>query len=437
MTPLTDSMALTAEDEEDLRRRGISHTTLSQQLATFQKGIPFTHILRPCTINDGVTVISSADQASLVGTCDAARLEGRITKFVPASGAATRMFKSLLAACPPTGSVEQTTPPSEADRRVVQQFLDQLEQFAFYEDLEGLIHQEGQELNGLHPQHHQDRILRAVLHHPGLNYSRLPKGLLKFHKYSNDSRTPILEHLVEGTIYAKDERNRVRIHFTISPEHRTAIYQHLEEASQRLGSLDCQWDITCSEQLPSTDTLAVDPQNQPFRDREGKTPVSPWRTWSPSDQPERAPGRHCLREKHRQCLARHQNSRIEHLQEIVGWRIAPRPTVHVSGPPAIGRSPTCPTPHSRDCRLGRTRTKDDSATRVEDLVHLTTHSMVVLLPQPTDSCLRYGPKHRRSRRRTFLGPAKGWLRLPSNRRIVSDQCRRPRTTGNIPIIHAF
>ncbi|MEC4674890.1 MAG: DUF4301 family protein, partial [Nitrospirota bacterium] len=270
VSSITKSLQITEQDAEELGRRGISVDTLEQQLAIFQKGIPFTCVVKPCTVNDGLTLLSSSDRPSLEQTFDKARLQGRVTKFVPASGAATRMFKSLLASCSSSESPESAAPLSSADQAVVRKFLDNLTQFAFHEELQAIVNRTGQDLGEELTQEDHGLVLRSVLHHPGLNYAQLPKGLLKFHRYSSHSRTPIQEHLVEGSIYAKDQQKQVRIHFTISPEHRSAVQDHLDHSTTDLHALDSHWHLTCSEQLLSTDTLAVDLNNQAFRNREGK-----------------------------------------------------------------------------------------------------------------------------------------------------------------------
>jgi len=180
------------------------------------------------------------------------------------------MFKSLLASCSSSEHPKSAATLSSADQAVVRKFLDNLPQFAFHEELQAIVNRTRQGLgDGLTPEDHQ-LVLRSVLHHPGLNYAQLPKGLLKFHRYKDHTRTPIQEHLIEGSIYAKDQQKQVRIHFTISPEHQEAVQDHLDQTTKDLKTLDSHWHITCSAQLLSTDTLAVTLDNQAFRNREGK-----------------------------------------------------------------------------------------------------------------------------------------------------------------------
>ena len=103
-----------------------------------------------------------------------------------------------------------------------------------------------------------------------MNYGVLPKGLLTFHKENGATRTPVEEHIVEGSDYAKSADGTVSIHFTVSPEHMSAFQSHVDEVKSKYESaLDCKLDISYSVQNPGTDTIAVDLENQPFRKPNG------------------------------------------------------------------------------------------------------------------------------------------------------------------------
>lgn len=253
---------LTQQDQDCITSRGTSVENIEQQLAIFQRGIPFTTITKPCTVQHGIEQIAETDLPQLENIFYKAMTAGRVTKFVPASGAASRMFKALLACC--AGSSE-----ASSDTASLKVFLDRLSDFAFYEDLANSLAGQGHELHKLHAEGQYQPILESLLHPTGLNYAKRPKGLLAFHRYADHTRTPIQEHLIEAAVYAKNSSNQAHVHFTISPEHQEAVQKHLDVTRERFKQEDLDWILTCSLQKVSSDTIAVDLSNQPFRDQEG------------------------------------------------------------------------------------------------------------------------------------------------------------------------
>ena len=266
-------------DHKQFREKEISPHVVEEQLAIFRRGIPFTKLARPCTIGDGITVLTSSDLNSYAKVFHQALLSGRVTKFVPASGAASRMFKSLLAYR--NVGVEHTRQEgpsgflSETDQQACQKFFGSIRSFAFFEDLADEVSQQGFEMSNLLQARDYWPIVDSLLFSPGLDYGRLPKGLIKFHRYSQHSRTPIEEHIFEGLDYAKDSTNTARLHFTVAPEHRERVRQHLSAIRVYPDFETVSLDITCSEQKSSTETLAVDLRNQPFRGSDGKLVFRP------------------------------------------------------------------------------------------------------------------------------------------------------------------
>jgi hypothetical protein len=250
--------SLTSQDRRQLKERGISLQTLENQLATFQRGIPFARLKRPCHPGDGINLLRSLDTPAVIQNFERARAAGRIMKFVPASGMGTRMFKFLEAAR------LQKASNGPVDMENLDQFFSGLPKFAFYHDLKNVLLRQGQQL---------DRLLAGNTYHPvidaflnSLNYARLPKGLMAFHRYADTTRTPIEEHLAEAADYVKDDEGRARVHFTVSPDHQLAIRQHIEQACHALGLDHVSWAVGCSAQEPSTDTVAVTMNNGLFRD---------------------------------------------------------------------------------------------------------------------------------------------------------------------------
>ena len=236
-------------DTEQIKTHGLTPEIVAQQLADFVCGFPYANITRPATVGDGIAELSDADIAQYTEIYNAAQATKKIVKFVPASGAATRMFRDLFEFLN-TGTMNDVT------RRV----LDNLDKFAFWDDLRQFL-----------PDTPTDRDkIACMLTNAGLDYGNLPKGLIAFHKYDTYSRTALEEHLVEGAQYAA-ANGTVHIHFTVSPEHlagfRALLARAVPEYSARYG---VKYDITMSNQSTSTDTIAVNPDNTPFRTDDGR-----------------------------------------------------------------------------------------------------------------------------------------------------------------------
>lgn len=240
----------TPADLSQMAGLGIDPAEALRQIELFRNPPPFTRVLRACRVGDGIRRISKASEPWLLARFEEAVRRGRIGKLVPASGAATRMFKELLE---DLNDGAQGPPPPE-----VRTFLDNLPRFAFYEDLAGVRTAD------------RRAILEYLLTEKGLNYAELPKGLLKFHRYPDGPRTPFEEHLVEAADLTRDEDGRCRLHFTVSPQHRERFEALLEEVRGRYEPLyNCRFDVSFSYQQRSTDTIAVDPGNRPFRQDDG------------------------------------------------------------------------------------------------------------------------------------------------------------------------
>lgn len=184
-------------------------------------------------------------------------------KFVPASGAASRMFKNMFAFV----DADYTTPTTDFEKS----FFNNIHEAAFYRDLDSACQRiYGKNIDELLSANQYKEVVKAMLDKEGLNYGALPKGLLKFHKYVNGSRTPLEEHLVEGALYAREKDGTVNIHFTVSTEHRAlfeALVNKVVPAYEK--EFGVKYNVNFSEQKPSTDTVAANPDNTPFRTKDG------------------------------------------------------------------------------------------------------------------------------------------------------------------------
>jgi len=252
---------LTELDIRQLKVKGISIEQIEEQLACFKKGFPYLSIQASASVEKGIQLIPENEQSVYLDKWTHYLEENKtIVKFVPASGAASRMFKDLFEYID-SAETEINTP-------FLKTFFENIRQFAFYDQLQTVcMANENQTIDELIASARYKKILDNLLYEQGLNYGQLPKGLLLFHRYPEGVRTAMEEHLVEGALYACNAAKQVHIHFTVSPEHREMFRRTAEvktaEYEQRLG---VKYHIGFSEQKQSTDTIAADSENQPFRD---------------------------------------------------------------------------------------------------------------------------------------------------------------------------
>ena len=247
---------------------GVAEEEIVEQIQRFRAGFPNTPLLRPCIPGDGITVLSEEQRTQLKDTYKQAAQEGRVTKFVPASGAATRMFKSLLAVYNSATDEIPELEGSDENTAFCRTFIAALENFAFHAELKQLMADNGQDLDDACRNGDFKTILHYVLSPEGLNYGALPKGLIPFHSYSDHSRTPFAEHIAEAIEYARDSADMVRLHFTVPPAHRERIETHIAEIIKRYSKME--FSISYSEQRRQTNTIAVDLSGEGFRTTDGR-----------------------------------------------------------------------------------------------------------------------------------------------------------------------
>jgi hypothetical protein len=253
----------TPRDLRQMTEIGVAPSEAARQVELFRDPPPFTRVLRPCRPGDGILSLPESEQPPLLDQYEAAARRGRIGKFVPASGAATRMFKGLLsylASSPPEGDL-----PAE-----VAAFFANLTRFPFYENLAAALGADGIDLDDAVRRGDHRLVLGYLLEDFGLGYAECPKGLLPFHRYPDGVRTPFEEHLVEAADVARDDEGLCLLHFTVSPHHEEGFERLLARVRPALEErYDCRFEVSFSFQEPATDTLAVDPENRPFRQEDG------------------------------------------------------------------------------------------------------------------------------------------------------------------------
>jgi hypothetical protein len=285
---MTERRLFGDRDLQQMERLGLAPEEALRHVELFRNPPPYTRVLRPCTLGDGIRAIAAEDEPELTARFDEAAAAGRIHKFVPASGAASRMFQPLLehlehlerTAGPAAGlhgSRGGGAPPLPADVRT---FFDELRRFAFFEELAAAAAARGVHLplsspasaagSGDLPPADRRIVLACLLTAEGLGYAERPKGLILFHRYPDGPRTPFEEHLVEAADYARDRDGVCRLHFTASPRHeadfRSLLATRGAALERRLG---CRFEVGFSHQRRSTHTLAVDPEHRPFRLADG------------------------------------------------------------------------------------------------------------------------------------------------------------------------
>ena len=237
----------TEKERSQIEAHGLTVEQVERQIENFCKGFPFLKVVSAASPADGIVTLSAEEVAEAVARYEEAAPALKIQKFVPASGAATRMFKELFEFV-------------NEDKRGagIDQLLDNLDKFAFYPELQQFIGVDA-----------EDKAKVEAIVKSGLCYGAKPKGLVTFHAYADGNRKAVEEHLAEGAMYAASN-GVVKIHFTVSPEHIEGFRSLLDEKlSHYEAKFGVKYEISFSVQKSSTDTIAVNPDNTPFRTDEG------------------------------------------------------------------------------------------------------------------------------------------------------------------------
>ena len=255
---------LTDADKKQIEGRGMTVAQVERQLKQATEGFPFLRLEGAAAVGQGIMAPNQEEQ-------DRAR-EGwkaylsnpnhHVVKFVPASGAASRMFKNMFAFV----SADYDVPTTDFEKT----YFEKLHSFAFFDALDAQCRKnEGKSADELIAARQYKAVAANMLHAEGLNYGQLPKGLLLFHSYPDGARTPMEEHLVEAALYA-DANGKAAVHFTVSHDH-LALFQArvAEKKDYYEKKFGVTYDISFSEQKPSTDTIATNPDGTPFRNEDG------------------------------------------------------------------------------------------------------------------------------------------------------------------------
>ena len=238
--------------------KGLDIAQVEKQIQNFIKGFPYANIVDAATINNGIKLIEDSEKRSFISIYDNFAKNNKITKFVPASGAASRMFKNLYGFLTQDISVEKD--------EFVNYFFNNIEKFAFFDELKNILDKDEIKVS----EENIREIITNLLTEKGLDYGNLPKGLLLFHKYKNEIRAAFAEHLTEAGLYAKSKDEKSNIVFTVSPEHKELfkkLYEKLKQSYEK--EYKTSFSIEFTEQLSSTNIIAVNIDNTVYKDENG------------------------------------------------------------------------------------------------------------------------------------------------------------------------
>ncbi len=335
------SSSWTLTDLKQMKALAIDPKEASRQLELFE--------IRPPSSSwngqPGWAMVSGAwtlrlKQSALLSYRKAA-LRGKFTKFVPASGAASRMFHLLMRFLQrepfSAESLRAEVLRGEKESRQFLDFVESLSRIAFFDELGQALSKKQLDLETLRREGRFQDILKALLLPEGLNYSQKPKGLIQFHSYSSERRTPLEEHLVEGIRYLKGPSKRCRIHFTVSEEHEDECRDHFMSVRKKYEKkYGVKFDIDFSIQESSSNTLAVDLENRPFRDAEGAAGLPALGSRGPFGEFKPPQGGLGLHQKYRQCDFGTTFGDHRRMEENVGGTSVRDPRAPFQ---AIGRTP--------------------------------------------------------------------------------------------------
>lgn len=254
-------MNFNPKDENDLSARGLSIAELVAQIHRFTQETKPLKLERPCTAGDGISILTPANCHRLMELFDREKKNYSLMKFVPASGAASRMFKHLY----------HFSQDNISD--LTEEFILNFNRFPFINALEKVMKNHGESLEDCVKKNEWSKIFDFIISEKGLHYDSQLKGLVIFHKYGDNGRTAFEEHLHEGTQYARQADGSCKLHFTLAPQHISTVEHFLQLKAKDFKYED--FDITFSVQSAKTDTIALTKTNEPVRDSDGNLVFRP------------------------------------------------------------------------------------------------------------------------------------------------------------------
>lgn len=255
-------MNFSQEDLRFIEETGRSVNDIVDQFQFFRTGFDYLKLDAPAKIGEGIVQFDKNEVVTLLKTYPKVLEQHQVAKFVPASGAASRMFKELF---------DYIECEGKCDSSKVETLMKNIHHYAFFHSLRKKLIENGYEIEKELIKQNYLLIAKYLLTDVGLNYGQLPKALLEFHRYDEDTHTAFEEHFVEAAKYAQNKKNDCYLHFTVSPSF-ISLFENktqelIEKYQKKWGIL---FHVTFSIQEPSTDTLAAEMDNSPFYDDRGK-----------------------------------------------------------------------------------------------------------------------------------------------------------------------
>jgi len=263
----------TEKDIKQIMTIGQKLENVYAQIESFKRGFPELEIVAPATLGNGIIAFTADKIDRLIRYYDKKNKNLKIIKFVPASGAASRMFQTLQVFRNKNFSQHEQLKELEDNKEFnsVYNFVNNINKFAFYNDLVAALSKDGYHINTLIQNGNINVILDYLLTSKGLNYASKPKALIKFHNYDNFMRTSLGEHLAEAALYAISSDGVCRIHFTVSEEHLADVKLLVKKVKNYYTKYYRHtFEIKFSVQQKKTNTIAVDSNNEPFRETDGQ-----------------------------------------------------------------------------------------------------------------------------------------------------------------------
>ena len=262
---------LNDQDKSLLKKKGISEEKFYNQLKLLEQGVPFISLVQPCTTENGINTLSDDEIKYYAEFYEQGLNKIKPIKFVPSSGAATRMFGLLSKVLNDYDEFKDKIDGSSEDTEIASllEFINQIRSFAFGGELKEAIEKSDLDLDHLISNKKFDLILEYLLTEKGLDYLNCPKALIKFHNYDSNARTAFEEHLVEAINYSKTTDNTARVHFTILQGHENKFTGFIEDELSKYEKEGVKFEITFSFQKPDTEIVAVDFDDNPLRGQDG------------------------------------------------------------------------------------------------------------------------------------------------------------------------
>lgn len=248
-------------DERQLQERGLTINDALQQIHQFTHDTQPARLDRACTVGDGILSLSGSDCFAYQRIYETERVQKTLLKFVPASGAASRMFKHLY-----NYSADNVS-------ELTEEFIVNFRRFPFRSSLKQAMAEKGLDLDAMEADNKWNEIFDFMLMPHGLHYDDQLKGLVVFHAYQEETRTAFDEHLHEAMGYAKQYNGSCRLHFTLAPHHIERVSAYFDQ-KQKQFDYD-HFEISYSTQSSATDTLALTKDNAPYRDEHGQLMFRP------------------------------------------------------------------------------------------------------------------------------------------------------------------